>query len=89
MRADPSSGNARALVRFRLPAEAPVGCVVESARLRLFAPEDSEGSRVEAARLATHWSEGSVTWRDQPGTTGLAAAAWSREGYMRWNVTSQ
>jgi hypothetical protein len=89
VRADPSGGNARALVRFRLPADAPPGCVVASARLRLFSPEDSVGSRVEAVRLARSWSEGSVTWSGQPGTTGAAAAAWSREGYMRWNVTSQ
>jgi large repetitive protein len=89
VRADPPGGNARALVRFRLPGEAPAGCVVESARLRLFSPEENVGSRVEAARLAAGWAEGSVTWSGQPGTTGPAAAAWSREGYMRWNVTSQ
>ena len=88
VRADPSGGNARALVRFRLPADAPPGCVVASARLRLFSPEENVGSRVEAVRLATGWSEGSVTWSGQPGTTGPAAATWSREGYMRWTVTS-
>jgi parallel beta-helix repeat protein len=83
------SGRARALVRFPLPSAVPPGCVVESAMLRLFSTEESVGTRVEAVRLASSWSEDRVTWSGQPGTTGAAVRIWSREGYMRWNVTSQ
>src|SRR5918992_1812828 len=42
------SGDARALVRFQLPSEVPAGCVVESARLRLYADSGAEGFKVEA-----------------------------------------
>jgi large repetitive protein len=86
--ADPSGGDSRALVRFRLPA-VPSGCVVESARLRLYTPAGTDGARVEAVRLASTWSEGSVRWGNQPLTTGAAAAAWSTDGYLRWTVTAQ
>jgi hypothetical protein len=64
--ANPSSGNSRALVRFQLPSGVPPGCIVESARRRLYTPAGSEGARVEAALLASEWSEGSVIWSNQP-----------------------
>jgi large repetitive protein len=82
------SGRSRALVRFSLPP-VPPGCALELARLRLFSPEESAGSKAEAVRLATGWSERSVTWSNQPGTIGVPAATWSSEGYMHWNVTAQ
>jgi hypothetical protein len=47
-------GDARALVRFRLPSEVPAGCVLESARLRVFADSGTEGARVEALRALHH-----------------------------------
>ena len=84
-----ASGRARALVRFTLPSAVPPGCVVESARLQLFSPEESVGTKVEAIRLASTWSEHQVSWSDQPDTVGAAVRIWSREGFMRWNVTSQ
>jgi len=87
--AKPASGNSRALVRFRLPSGVPPGCMLESARLRLYTAAGSEGARVEAVSLASAWSEGSVSWSNQPETTGPAAATWSTDGYLRWNVTSQ
>ncbi|MFC7359488.1 right-handed parallel beta-helix repeat-containing protein, partial [Nocardioides astragali] len=83
------SGRARALVRFPLPAAVPPGCVVASAKLGLFASEDSDGARAEAVRLASHWSETGVTWSNQPETTGEPVRIWSQAGYMRWNVASQ
>jgi parallel beta-helix repeat protein len=85
----PPGGRTRALVRFALPPAIPAGCIVESARLRLYTPGDSAGARVEAVRAAAPWSEGVVTWDDQPLGTGEPARAWSREGYMQWNVTAQ
>ncbi|HEV3375765.1 MAG TPA: right-handed parallel beta-helix repeat-containing protein, partial [Thermoleophilaceae bacterium] len=82
------SGDARALVRFRLPSEVPAGCVVESARLRLYADSGAEGFRVEAVPVARPWSEMAVNWENQPGTAGEAVSAWSIDGYMTWNVTA-
>ena len=83
------SGESRALVRFPLPAEVPAGCVLESARLRVYADSGTEGARVEAVRLASGWTESTVNWTDQPAPIGSAVAAWSTDGYMAWNVTSQ
>src|ERR687896_1486672 len=83
------SGDARALVRFRLPSAVPAGCVVESARLRLYADSGAEGFKVEAAPIGTGWSEMTVNWENQPGTAGAAVSAWSIDGYMTWNVTAQ
>jgi parallel beta-helix repeat protein len=79
----------RTLVRFRLPSGAPEGCVVESARLRMFADSGTEGTRVVALPLASGWSESSVTWETQPEASETGAAAWSRDGYVQWNVTAQ
>jgi parallel beta-helix repeat protein len=86
---NPPDNSLRALVRFPLPSGAPPGCVVESAKLRLFAPEESVGSTVQAVRLGSAWREDSVTWSNQPYPLGAPATAWSTEGYMQWNVTSQ
>jgi large repetitive protein len=82
------SGDARALVRFQLPASVPDGCVVQSARLRLYADSGAEGFKVDAVRAATPWVETAVNWENQPGTTGSVITAWSIDGYMTWNVTA-
>jgi parallel beta-helix repeat protein len=84
-----ASGRARVLVRFQLPSGVPPACVVESARLHLFSPEESAGARGEAVQLASGWSENVVTWSNQPESVGAPARTWSRQGYMQWNVTSQ
>lgn len=85
----PTGGRTRALVRFQLPSAIPDGCVVESARLRLYTPGESVAARVEAVRAAGAWSESAVVWDTQPLGTGEPSRAWSREGYMQWNVTAQ
>lgn len=87
--ANPSSGDSRALIRFRVPSAVPAGCVVESARLRMYTDAGSDGARLEAVRLAGTWSESAVRWRNQPRMIGDAATAWSTDGYLRWNVTAQ
>jgi parallel beta-helix repeat protein len=81
--------NARALIRFGLPAAPPPGCVVELAKLRLFAASGDESRRLEATRLGFGWSESLVTWGDQPDTVGAPATTWAGEGYIEWTVTSQ
>jgi parallel beta-helix repeat protein len=80
--------NARALVRFAIPA-APAGCVVEHATLRMFASSGDASARLEAVRLAFGWSESLVTWGSQPPAVGAAAVAWGGDGYVQWNVRSQ
>lgn len=80
--------NARALVRFNLPA-IPAGCTVTSARLRLHAASYKSGRTLKAFRLASSWTEGEVRWRNQPATSGAAATATSGSGYREWLVTSQ
>jgi large repetitive protein len=86
--ADPLGAHTRSLVRFALPA-VPAGCVVSSAKLRLYTSSGSEGARVEVLRLASGWLESAVVWTSQPAAVGAAAVAWSRDGYMQWNVLEQ
>jgi hypothetical protein len=83
------SDNARALVRFSLPASPPAGCVVQSATLRLYAPSWTTGRTLQAFQLGASWSESSVTWANQPATAGTPATTTSGSGYRQWTVTSQ
>jgi large repetitive protein len=89
LKVDTKSGaNARLLVRFALPA-IPSGCQVVGVNLRLYASSYKEGRTLEALGLAASWTEGAVTWNNQPATTGAAATAASGPGYREWTVTSQ
>ena len=81
--------NFRALLSFAMPASVPAGCVVQSATLKVYAASSSSGRTLEAWLLTAGWSEGSVTWNNQPATTGPAAATPAGSGYLQWNVTSQ
>jgi hypothetical protein len=83
-----SNQNQRSLVRFAMPV-APAGCVVESATLRLYASASSSGRTIQALRVNAGWSEGSVTWSNQPPTTGSPATSTSGNGWREWNVASQ
>jgi hypothetical protein len=84
-----SSENSRAVVRFTLP-QAPAGCLVESATLRLYSDGAPDVPRtLQALRLSSAWEENSVTWGNQPATVGPAAEAPAAMGYVQWNVTSQ
>lgn len=81
--------NARVLVRFNLPARPP-GCNVTAAKLRLSASSASGGRTLEARANTGGWTEGGVTWSNQPATTntGLASTG-SGTGYLEWTVTTQ
>ena len=83
-----SSNNARALVRFALPA-IPAGCQVTGAVLRLHAGSYKENRTLQVQRLAANWTETAVTWGNQPGVTGSTVSAPSRTspGWMEWGVT--
>jgi hypothetical protein len=80
-----SGGNLRALVRFNLPA-LPQGCSVESATLRIYAKSAAGGRTLQAYQLGATWTEGGVTWANQPATAGTPATTTSGTGYRDWNV---
>ena len=84
------SGNAnlRALVRFDLPT-VPAGCVLDTARLRVYASSASGSQRtLQAFRLGGTWTEGGVTWANAPQTAGTAATTTSGTGYREWLVAA-
>lgn len=81
--------NSLALVRFPLPA-LPAGCTrVASATLRLHAGSATSGRTLEAFQIAFSWTEGGVTWSNQPAVTGVAATAPSGPGLLEWSVTDR
>ena len=59
-------------MRFDLPA-VPAGCQITGAQLRLFAGGAVDGRTLQALRSTRPWTEGGVTWANQPATTGAAA----------------
>jgi hypothetical protein len=84
-----SGANLRGLVRFGMPVSLPAACVVQSATLQLYAGSSAGGRTLQAVQVAGSWSEGSVTWETQPGTTGAPATASSGTGSRQWDVTAQ
>ena len=82
------SANQRALVHFALPA-VPAGCTVTEAVLRLNATSATNGRTLQAVALAAPWTESTVTWSNQPSTTGTAATTASGSGWRQWTVTAQ
>jgi large repetitive protein len=44
------------------------------------------GRTLRALRVAAIWTEGGVTWANQPSTAGSAATASSGSGWRQWNV---
>ena len=89
LKVDTKNGaNARAVVRFNLPA-IPAGCQLTSARLRLYASSYKTGRTLQALRLGAAWTEGTIRWNNQPATTGAAATVASGSGYREWTVNSQ
>jgi hypothetical protein len=42
-----------------------------------------------AIQIANDWAEATVTWANQPATTGSVANSPAGPGYRQWNVTSQ
>jgi hypothetical protein len=83
------SENSRVVVRFPLP-QAPAGCVVQSATLKLYSDSaPAVPGKLQALRLTSAWGENNVTWGNQPATAGPAAEAPAGMGYVQWNVTAQ
>lgn len=84
-----TSAAARSFVSFDLPA-IPAGCTVTSAELRLYASSSAPNRTLHADRVAASWTEGGLTWNNQPAITGSAVAILSRgsAGWTTWTVTS-
>ena len=80
--------NARTLIRFPVSDDAP-GCTLQSATLRLYAESGEPGRTLQAIPLAGAWGENTVTWNNQPTSTGPPATTTSGDGYREWNVTAQ
>jgi parallel beta-helix repeat protein len=83
-----SGGDSRALMRFPMPP-APDGCVLGSAQLYVHAVSAFPGRTLGVLSFASDWSEDTVTWNNQPATSGTASTALSDFGIRRWDVTSQ
>jgi parallel beta-helix repeat protein len=89
LKVDTKSGaNARALVRFALPA-APANCQVTGAQLRLYASSTKPGRTLQALRIGAAWTESTVRWSNQPATAGVASTAVtpSNAAWMQWTAT--
>ena len=76
-------------LRFNVPA-LPAGETVTAATLQVTATSGSQctlGAEVIRAASST-WSEATITWANQPGTTGavLARATWTSAGLQRFDV---
>ena len=85
-------GARRTLVRFWLPAT-PDLCSVASVKLRLWTTAWDTGRTLSVVQITDPWSEsgtGSVTWTNQPGTTGTPTTLTSTAGagWREWTVTS-
>jgi hypothetical protein len=88
VRSQGPSDNFRALVHFALPASIPQGCVIQSATLRLYAASWTDGRTLQALRVADGWAENSVTWNNQPQTSGPVATTSSGGDYREWSVAA-
>jgi PASTA domain len=81
--------NTRAVLHFPLP-QAPAGCVVQSATLKLYSDSaPALPGKLQALRLTSAWGENNITWGNQPATAQPAAEAPAAMGYVQWNVTAQ
>lgn len=83
------SSNRRSLVRFTLPT-VPAGCTVIAATLTVRNDAPRADRTIDAYRAASTWAESTVTWNNQPGTTGVAVGSTttSTAGPQQWTVTA-
>lgn len=81
--------NTRAFIDFDLPSR-PTGCVVTAATLYMYVTSPVSGRTLEARQVAGSWTEGGITWSNQPATTGTPATATipGAAGWVGWTVTS-
>ena len=72
VRSQKTNKDQRTLIRFPLPTT-PSLCLVTAASLALRPLTADTGRTLQAYQAATAWTEGAVTWNNQPATTGTAA----------------
>jgi hypothetical protein len=79
----------RSLVTFALPLT-PDGCSVTAATLKLWTSATGGTRTINAFQAGGAWTEGALTWNNQPATTGSAAAATSTaaNSWTSWTVTT-
>jgi hypothetical protein len=77
----------RTLIGFDVGSVSPL-CSMTAATLRLYATSSSSGRTIGVYQANGAWTEGGVTWSNQPATTGSAATAASGSGLRSWDVTS-
>jgi hypothetical protein len=78
----------RILVHFVMPA-INHNCVVTSATLTLTGTATSAGRTLTADQTSAAWTDTTVTWANQPGTSGSpATAACCANWANTWNVTT-
>jgi hypothetical protein len=87
LRSQSGGNDMRVIVGFDV--EVPEGCQVTDARLRLYTSSAVGGRTLLATRVSESWAENSVTWNNQPPTTGASASTGSGYGWREWNVTDQ
>ena len=81
--------NRRIYVNFTMPT-VPAGCAVSAATLRLTSSSAVGTRTLQAFRAGALWTEGGVTWTNQPGPTGSATnLTTSGTGLKQWNVLTQ
>ncbi len=83
----------RAYVRFGLPQRG--SCTVLSATLKLFTSSgatDGTPRTLLAFRAASSWGETTLTWNNQPATTGTSSSVVVLNGFfgwLSWDVTAR
>ena len=82
-----SGGDARSLLRFNLPS-IPSGCSVTGATLRLYTTSGAAGRTLEVGLVSSSWTETTVTWNNQPATSGSAATTASGTGWRELDVAA-
>lgn len=82
----------RAYLHFALPPKG--SCTVVSATLRLYASSgatDGTTRTLLAFRAASSWGENTLTWNNQPATTGTSSSvsvAAGFSGWLSWDATA-
>jgi hypothetical protein len=79
--------NARSYIGFTLPS-IPSGCSVVDASLRVYQLAANGTRTIQLLQASGAWAENTITWANQPGTTGTATTASTGTGWRSWDATA-
>jgi hypothetical protein len=79
--------NMRSYIAFSLPT-IPSGCSVVDASLRVYQIAANGTRTIQLFRANGVWAESSITWNNQPGTTGTATTSSTGTGWRSWDATA-